>query len=815
MGDEVSDRLIKRCIEATRAALEAADEAIKAAHEADVEEIYRTIDTEASEREEADNELREDMESADSALRDDLDAEITERKDADDAIQSQLDTVESDLNKEILARQSSDSKLQSEVDTETEERKTADQEIWDALTETTGDLDSRLEAEIAARTEADDDLAYDIESETSARLAADSVLHDLITSEEASRKEADNTLSEALAEETEAREAADTALENKIDECCGEVTEQITDLQETDRGLQEQIDAIPSYTFTEPVTCDEDNNVGFDESYLDKFAPAFGEVTAEVDQTIGEAHVEVTADGTWDNENFHFYFSGIKGETGEKGEQGEKGDKGDTGEKGTDGTSVTILGHYDSEEQLLEAHPSGSLGDSYMVGTDLYVWTGDGWTNVGRIQGEQGKQGEKGDTGDAGADAGFGEITAEYIEDGGEPNVTVETDGDNTAKDLYFKFYDLKGEKGEQGEKGEKGDTGEKGETGEKGDKGDQGDQGVEGEKGEQGEPGATPEIYATATVDEKTGTPYVEVEQGGSAEYPTMQFNFHNLKGENGDDGEDGTTPNITMLANVNDTTGDPSVEVTKNGTDENPIFTLDFSGLKGEQGEQGEQGIQGEQGEKGEPGEKGDKGDQGEQGEQGEKGEQGDQGEPGKDGESFAWNILRGTNTYQDITKHHDDTSWERGEWGYNQIDGNQYVCFNVTDAPITDIAYGWRCISTGSNTCRIVQMNIPLVVGATYVLSTYARSDDDQILRLTYTSAGTPIYEGTTTSEWKQYSATFIADEETERVSVGAYYGNTVEVCGMKLELAANADDPQPTQWTPSAWDITPQLSMTATA
>ena len=87
----------------------------------------------------------------------------------------------------------------------------------------------------------------------------------------------------------------------------------------------------------------------------------------------------------------------ITGNTGEKGEQGEKGN---------DGTGVTILGSYDTEEELISAHPTGNEGDSYIVAGDLYVWdaTKSSWINVGRIQGPQGDQGFQGEQGEKGED---------------------------------------------------------------------------------------------------------------------------------------------------------------------------------------------------------------------------------------------------------------------------------------------------------------------------------------------------------------------------------------------------------------------------
>jgi len=83
--------------------------------------------------------------------------------------------------------------------------------------------------------------------------------------------------------------------------------------------------------------------------------------------------------------------------------------QGAKGEDGADGTSVTILGHYDTYAELTAAHPTGSAGDSYMVGADLYVWNGTAWENVGQIQGPQGDTGPKGDTG-----RGIASITPEY-----------------------------------------------------------------------------------------------------------------------------------------------------------------------------------------------------------------------------------------------------------------------------------------------------------------------------------------------------------------------------------------------------------------
>ena len=139
---------------------------------------------------------------------------------------------------------------------------------------------------------------------------------------------------------------------------------------------------------------------------------------------------------------------GDTGTTGEKGQQGPKGDTGDTGatgdtgpagakgDTGATGTGITIKGSYDTYEELIHDHPTGNVGDSYLVNGSLYVWNGNTWQNVGSIKGE------KGDTGSQG----------------------------------------VKGDTGDTGPQGVKGDTGTTGATGSKGDKGDKGDTGATGQ---------------------------------------------------------------------------------------------------------------------------------------------------------------------------------------------------------------------------------------------------------------------------------------------------------------------------------------------
>ena len=109
----------------------------------------------------------------------------------------------------------------------------------------------------------------------------------------------------------------------------------------------------------------------------------------------------------------------LKGEKGDTGPQGPKGDTGKTGPQGErgpagqDGTSYTINGLYSTLSALQAAHPTGSAGDAWFVGTAdsnvVYQWDVDkaSWVNVGALKGpkgDTGPQGPKGGIGSAGAD---------------------------------------------------------------------------------------------------------------------------------------------------------------------------------------------------------------------------------------------------------------------------------------------------------------------------------------------------------------------------------------------------------------------------
>lgn len=185
---------------------------------------------------------------------------------------------------------------------------------------------------------------------------------------------------------------------------------------------------------------------------------------------VGIYSVEQTTKSTEDNginvitmtltNGSRYTFTVENGSKGSKGDRGEKGQKGDTGaqgiqgipgEKGDPGTGVTILGSYSTEAGLNAAHPTGAIGDAYLVGGALYVWssTTNRWENVGNIQGP------KGDTG-------------------------------------------ATGPQGATGATGATGPQGPKGDTGATGPQGPKGDTGATGPQGPKGDPGELPYSYGT-----------------------------------------------------------------------------------------------------------------------------------------------------------------------------------------------------------------------------------------------------------------------------------------------------------------------------
>lgn len=144
---------------------------------------------------------------------------------------------------------------------------------------------------------------------------------------------------------------------------------------------------------------------------------------------------------------------------------------GPMGPKGERGKGLEILGYYESEEELINHHSTGSAGECYLVNGVLYVWNKDKnkWEKTGSIQGPPGVS-EKikvGKTipGETGTDA----------------NVIDNFDGKEHVLDFVLP----------KGEVGLIGPTGPKGDIGPQGPKGDIGPMGLAGPTGPTGPAGA------------------------------------------------------------------------------------------------------------------------------------------------------------------------------------------------------------------------------------------------------------------------------------------------------------------------------------
>ena len=151
---------------------------------------------------------------------------------------------------------------------------------------------------------------------------------------------------------------------------------------------------------------------------------------------------------------------GIQGLQGIIGPTGPMGPTGDLGPTGPAGTSVTIMGSYDDISDLLDEHPTGSMGDGYLVDNDLYVWSDNEnkWVDVGTIKGPEGNVGPTGPQG-------------------------------------------IPGPIGPRGEQGIPGMQGVKGEMGPQGIPGLQGEQGLQGPIGPTGPTGPNKEAIITSMI--------------------------------------------------------------------------------------------------------------------------------------------------------------------------------------------------------------------------------------------------------------------------------------------------------------------------
>ena len=135
------------------------------------------------------------------------------------------------------------------------------------------------------------------------------------------------------------------------------------------------------------------------------------------------------------------FYAGLLAEALEKAKASGAfdGPAGPQGDKGDPGDSYTVKGLYATLADLQAAHPTGSAGDAWFVGTAednvVYQWDVDqaAWVNVGALKGprgETGPQGPKGDTGAAGAD---GKSAYASAQDGGYTGTEAQFNTDLAA----------------------------------------------------------------------------------------------------------------------------------------------------------------------------------------------------------------------------------------------------------------------------------------------------------------------------------------------------------------------------------------------
>jgi hypothetical protein len=162
--------------------------------------------------------------------------------------------------------------------------------------------------------------------------------------------------------------------------------------------------------------------------------------------------------------------TGSQGNQGTQGIAGQNGQNGADGVNGQDGAGVMIVGSIATAANL-EVNYSGNIGDMIITQNDGHghVWDGNGWNDVGQIQGPQGPQGSSGQNGTNGINGLDGNgITS--VNDNGNGTYTF-----NFTNGTTYTTADLTGPQGLMGSQGPQGNMGLQGPQGNTGSQGMQG----------------------------------------------------------------------------------------------------------------------------------------------------------------------------------------------------------------------------------------------------------------------------------------------------------------------------------------------------
>ena len=135
------------------------------------------------------------------------------------------------------------------------------------------------------------------------------------------------------------------------------------------------------------------------------------------------------------------FYAGLLAEALEKAKASGAfdGPAGPQGDKGDPGDSYTVKGLYATLADLQAAHPTGSAGDAWFVGTAednvVYQWDVDqaAWVNVGALKGPQGETGATGAAGSDGADGADGKSAYQSAKDGGYTGTEAQFNTDLAA----------------------------------------------------------------------------------------------------------------------------------------------------------------------------------------------------------------------------------------------------------------------------------------------------------------------------------------------------------------------------------------------